>query len=191
MLVSRHIAQLMQDVAAGDHQAFEQLVLEHQQEVRLFVAARASNWDLVEEVAQNTFVRAYQYADRYDPNQGTVQAWLKGIAWNCLREELRSRSRHQHSAQARIDASLAALALAEADERDQHFTEDRLARLRSCLDTLSPRARELLKRRYQDNIAINTLAQQFRKKANAIAGSLRRIRLALKECIDKGATSDA
>jgi RNA polymerase sigma-70 factor, ECF subfamily len=45
-----------------------------------------------EEVVQDTFVRAWRHADRFDPTRGSEAAWLFTIAGNLVIDRLRRRS---------------------------------------------------------------------------------------------------
>jgi len=49
--------------------------------------------DLADELAAETFVRAFQHRDSYDPHRAPVRAWLFGIATNLVRRHHRSEHR--------------------------------------------------------------------------------------------------
>ncbi|HWD73226.1 MAG TPA: RNA polymerase sigma factor, partial [Actinomycetota bacterium] len=49
--------------------------------------------DLADELAAETFVRAFQHRDSYDPQRAPVRAWLFGIATNLVRRHHRSEHR--------------------------------------------------------------------------------------------------
>src|SRR4051794_18712109 len=48
--------------------------------------------ELADEVAQETFVRAWRHASSYDPRRGRVPAWLLTIARNLAIDRVRMRS---------------------------------------------------------------------------------------------------
>jgi DNA-directed RNA polymerase specialized sigma24 family protein len=54
-----------------------------------------------------------------------------------------------------------------------------------CVGQLPEQSRELLCKRYQGHDNASTLAAQFRMSSDAIRQSLVRIRLAVKQCIEK------
>jgi RNA polymerase sigma-70 factor, ECF subfamily len=60
----------------------------------LFVYAlrRLGDPEAAEEVVQDTLVRAWQHADRYDPQRGSVSTWLYAIARNLVVDDARRRS---------------------------------------------------------------------------------------------------
>lgn len=170
----------------GDHSGFEELIIKHQEDVRFFVAARTSDWDLVEEVVQITFVRAYHGLETFI-DRGSFNAWLKGIALNVVREQLRARSRQRSCALDRIDALIADYQLEHETDVRGSSLDGQLVHLRGCLDQLPPRARELIRRRYEERVPLKRLAQQFSQTATSLAAKLKRIRAALKQCIERRA----
>jgi len=175
-------------VQGGDQDAFHDLVLELQHELRLFIAAHASSLDMVEEVVQATFVTCYEIIGRYQP-QGTFLSWLKGIARNRLRRELRDRARYLASEGEVLEQLLAddsALRL-EQDEEAAESNALALGRLRQCLGKLPLWAQQLLERRHGGNVPVNRLAQQFKKSRESIASTLKRVRRSLRECVEGGA----
>ena len=170
----------------GDRDAFHTLVLALQNEIRLFVAARTSALDLVEESVQGAFVTAWERLVDYEL-RGTFVSWLKGIARNRLHEQLRQRSRL--GAAAGLDA-LVAQSAEDADSTDAAgAARHELVRLRACLDLLPPRSRTMVERRYAQEVPLAVLAQQFKQSAEALASLLQRVRRTLRACVEAGKTS--
>jgi RNA polymerase sigma-70 factor (ECF subfamily) len=62
---------------------------------------------------------------------------------------------------------------------------DLLPAMRDCVEQLPPRSRKLLQRRYFDNENAATLARELRMNADAVRQQLLRIRLAVKECVER------
>ncbi len=177
---------LVRRAQAGDRQAFHDLVVAAQSEVRLFAAARAPNLDLAEEAVQAGFVTAYERLLDYQP-RGTFVPWVKGIVLNRLREEMRARHRH-------VGGDLLDQLLIEPDTKTNEeaigmATDEEIARMRSCLERLAPRARLMLARRYSDGLPVARLAQHFHQSEAAITGLLHRIRRSLRSCIETGRTA--
>jgi RNA polymerase sigma-70 factor, ECF subfamily len=77
---------------AGDTRAFEALVLRFQRHVAAYVASLACPPDLVDELTQETFVRAwFSLASLQDPAK--FHAWLVGIARHVHMEWARDRKK--------------------------------------------------------------------------------------------------
>lgn len=71
---------------------FERLVLDHQDRVFALALALTGNRHDAEEVAQDTFLRAYRALERYEPDRVRdlkQRAWLHRIAVNVVRNRVR------------------------------------------------------------------------------------------------------
>jgi RNA polymerase sigma-70 factor (ECF subfamily) len=81
--------ELIERARSGDRAAFGDLVERHQQAVfRAALAALRSRED-AEEVAQDTFIAAYQKLDRFR-GESSFKTWLLSIAWNRALDRRRS-----------------------------------------------------------------------------------------------------
>jgi RNA polymerase sigma factor (sigma-70 family) len=90
------------------------LVFVHRFQSRVYGLALAITRDRAsaEDVAQDTFVRAWRYADSFDPRRGTVAAWLLRIARNAALDHVVSTRRRLDRAV--LDPDL--LTVAEGDD---------------------------------------------------------------------------
>ncbi len=174
---------MVAQVQAGGREVYRDLVLAVQQDLRVWLAWRLGQAELVEEVLQATLVAAYEHLNEYEC-RGTFRAWVKGIARHralrALRERQRDRARRADVLdQALIDCRLDALnADAEREER-----EVALDRLRACLAALSPAARRLVEQRYAAERSLDDLGRELGRTANALAARLFRIRASLQRCL--------
>ncbi len=180
-LTAEEIDSLVERVQRGDKQAFWDVILQVQQEVRLFIAVVAPSSELVEEILQSTLLRAHDILPKYELRRTFVQ-WLKGIARNLLRQELHARARHLSMAGSTLEAIVAEACLGDAETPAIEAAEPDPA-LRECMDRLSPHARDLLERRYRRGLPLNKIAQQFKKPADTICVTLHRIRETLRQCL--------
>lgn len=80
-------AQLVERVKAGDAHAFELLVLKYQRRVQRLIGRMVRDVDLVEDIAQETFIRAYRAMHQF---RGDAQfyTWLYRIAVNTAKKFL-------------------------------------------------------------------------------------------------------
>lgn len=178
-LTPEDIDRLIARVQGGEKQPFWDVLLQVQQELRVFIAVRAPSADLVEEILQSTVLRAHDALPRYEL-RGTFVQWLKGIARNLLLQELRARARHLSMAGPTLEAVVAEACLGDLDAADVPGPDPAL---RECMDRLSPSARDLLDRRYGRGLSLNRIAQQLRKPADGLCVTLHRIREALRQCL--------
>jgi RNA polymerase sigma factor (sigma-70 family) len=101
-------ATLVARTAKGDDTAFAVLYRRYLPLVVRWSLRQTKNRELAADLASEVFAAALIAARRYDPEQGTVAAWLLGIAKNKLRESQR-RKRVEDSARQKL--GLAPIAL--------------------------------------------------------------------------------
>ncbi|MCW8128764.1 MAG: RNA polymerase sigma factor [Planctomycetota bacterium] len=80
--------QLMAELAAGNHEAFEELLRRYETQVITFCYAFMRNRDSSEDMAQETFLRVFRNAGRYQP-VAKFTTWLYKIAANLCINELK------------------------------------------------------------------------------------------------------
>ncbi len=177
---------LVAKARTGNTQAFDNVVMALQGEVRQFACARVSSADVVEEVVQATFVTAFHKLDSYEP-RACFLPWLIGIAANHVRSELRRRLRLRPADDETLEALLLRVRLAQdAQPEAGHAYADGL---QACLERLQPRARALLHSRYGEERSLSALAQQFKQPVGALAVTLHRLRATLRRCLEAGRAS--
>lgn len=168
---------LARAAAGGDRAAFQQLVLVVHDELRLAIAWRLGQPDLVDDCLQETLLAAYRDLPRYRLD-GSLRAWLKGIARHRCLAALRQRRRHFARHQGGFEVDFVDSLIEEAPEDDH-----RLPALRRCLERLSPTARQLVLDRYAAGESLDRLTKREGRSKGAIAGLLYRIRAQLARCI--------
>jgi len=84
---------LIQRATNGDATAWEPLVLAHQQAVFRLAYLLLGDPDDAEDVAQETFLRAWRAFSHFDPTR-TLRPWLLSIAANLSRNRHRSAGRY-------------------------------------------------------------------------------------------------
>jgi RNA polymerase sigma-70 factor (ECF subfamily) len=89
-------ADLMRQVAGGSGEALAML---HRRFARpvFRIAAQTLDRAAAEDLVQDVFLAVWRNAARFDPERGTVRAWIMQIAHFRLLNELRRRSRHPES----------------------------------------------------------------------------------------------
>ena len=80
-------APLVELAVAGDHKAFELLVIKYQRRIQRLIGRMVRDVDLVEDIAQETFIRAYRALAQF---RGDAQfyTWLYRIAVNTAKKSL-------------------------------------------------------------------------------------------------------
>jgi RNA polymerase sigma factor (sigma-70 family) len=80
---------LLSGLAAGDADAATAFTRRFQARVYGLVLTIVRDQGTAEDVAQETFVRAWRYAQTYDPRRGRVATWLLTIARNLAIDVIR------------------------------------------------------------------------------------------------------
>jgi RNA polymerase sigma-70 factor, ECF subfamily len=173
---------IVEDVLAGNTEAFAGLVRLFQESVWRIAAAMLRDRDATENLVQQVFVDAYLHLDQYEPGTD-FGAWIRTVARNRLRKDLRTVSREDRRLEAyrqRLADRLRAEAAAEKDDSDAY-----LAALRGCRELLAPRDAEMLKMRYERGLSFEQIAQKQGQTPEAVQRMISRIRFRLRDCIQK------
>jgi RNA polymerase sigma-70 factor (ECF subfamily) len=78
---------LVERTLAGDARAFELLVLKYQRRIQRLIARMVRDTDLVEDIAQETFIRAYRALHQFR-GEAQFYTWLYRIAVNTAKKTL-------------------------------------------------------------------------------------------------------
>lgn len=89
------ILDVLQRAALGDTQAFSELVVHYQRPLFAFLGRMGLNAARAEEVAQESFLRAWQNLPSFRSEQAQFSTWLFTIARRLALNEL-TRSQHRH-----------------------------------------------------------------------------------------------
>jgi RNA polymerase sigma-70 factor (ECF subfamily) len=173
-------AALVLEVQAGNSQAFEPLLDRHLMHIRTFIALRAPASHLVDELAHETFVYAYQHLQEFAAGT-SFRTWLRAIAWNLLRAEVqrfsRERANQAHFAAEWLNEVEANPAAAQPSSEVEFLEE--------CLQQLPAPMRELLALKYAEECSTDEIARRLRRTLAWVRTVLFRLRQQLKECIEK------
>lgn len=171
----------MTEARAARDELFADLVREHQVSLRVFVRSLGVESGWVDDLAQDAFVVAYREMDSYDPDRDFGK-WLRGIARNLVRNEMRKQGRHRRILHESLSQHL--LDLAE-NEKDREVDVTQLSALSDCVEQLPGKSRELVRSRYFEGWDATILADKFEMKAATVRQTLLRIRRQLYQCVNQ------
>jgi RNA polymerase sigma-70 factor (ECF subfamily) len=80
-------AQLVERVKRGDQRAFEMLVVKYQRRIERLIGRMVRDVDLVPDIAQETFIRAYRALPQFR-GESAFYTWLYRIAVNTAKKAL-------------------------------------------------------------------------------------------------------
>ncbi len=78
---------LVERTLAGEHKAFELLVIKYQRRIQRLIGRMVRDVDLVEDIAQETFIRAYRALAQFR-GEAQFYTWLYRIAINTAKKAL-------------------------------------------------------------------------------------------------------
>jgi RNA polymerase sigma-70 factor (ECF subfamily) len=159
-------------VLGGDAEAFASIVTRHQGRI-IAHCRRMIGPSHAEDVAQETFLRAYRALDRYDPAY-PLRGWLLVIATRLAAQQ---RSRWGAEAMPHEPAA-AGCDPAEAVARDDDHAV-LVRRLEAAVAALPAESRDLYELRFRQELSPAELAAHFGLTVNAVTVRLHRLRAVL------------
>ncbi len=165
---------------AGDLQAQTAFVRLYQGEVRAFVAMLTADLAAVDDLAQETFLRALDRLDRVQQPE-SAGAFLRGIARNVALEHARRQIRQAERAQKFLH--FMEDSCADGEESWWSDDEELTQALRTCLSTLPEKSRSMLDWRYQQDCDATEIGAKLGMNSAAVRAALKRLRLSLWQCI--------
>lgn len=163
---------------AGDIEAYEEVMGLHIRHLRAFLAVRCPASHLVEELAQESFIFAYENLEQFTAGTN-FRSWLLAIARNKLRAEVQRFSREQLN-----KAKLAERMLLNRFNHEPERENDEVVALESCLRELPDHIREIIHMRYHDNLSSEEMAQRTGRTQEWVRVNLFRARKLLKTCME-------
>src|SRR2546422_4887376 len=152
--------ELMRQVADGSAEA---LGLLHRRFARVIfgIAVQSLDRAAAEDLVQDVFVAVWRNARRFEPERGTVRAWVLQIAHFRLLNELRRRSRQPEVVPDPEGVVLASLPASDPGPAEATWEHHRRAVLKSALDELPPPQREALSLAFLDDLTHEQVAAEL------------------------------
>ncbi|GAB4415396.1 MAG: sigma-70 family RNA polymerase sigma factor [Anaerolineales bacterium] len=168
-------SELARRVHKGDQAAFAQIVRLHQQTVFNVAYRMLGNQQDAEDAAQDSFIRAYQFFDKFDPDR-PLAPWLKRITANlCL-----NRLKTQKYASS-LDDNLPPPKDPHPGPEAQTVNRLREAHLRAEILALPPRYRAVIELRHFQELSYEEIATTIKKPLSTVKSDLFRARKMLAE----------
>jgi RNA polymerase sigma-70 factor (ECF subfamily) len=172
--------EIVEQVLTGRIDAFERIIELYECDVRRVVATLLENRETTLDLIQEVFVNAYFHLHRFRKGED-FGVWLRSIARNLVRKELRTRSRETRRLHVYRDHLARRLSDDEAAERHSR----RIAEAhQKCREQLPAHSSEVLDLRYGRALSIQEIASQLGRSLEAIKQLLYRARLLLRGCME-------
>ena len=134
------------------------------------------NADDADDVAQETFVRAFQALDRYDERYA-FYTWLRAIATRVALNEIAKRRRRRTDGGEAFEMAAETVPEMERDPLDRLAGEELQAAVDSALDGVPPEYRAVLVLRAYDNLSYAEIASTLEIPVGTVMSRLSRARL--------------
>jgi RNA polymerase sigma-70 factor (ECF subfamily) len=170
--------ELVNKAMAGDPAAFGKIVEREQAKVRAYVACRMPRADMAEDIAQESFVIAWQRRSTFDPTC-EIWFWLRGIARNLVLNARRKLSHREQLFEGVLDE------VREAAPEQDNSDAPILSALAICLEKLPEKMREFVRLRYTGGQSLNEIGAKLRLTAGSTRVTHVRLLQGLQKCIRK------
>ena len=175
------VAAMIPRIRAGEIELYGEIVRRHRNDVARVVALMLADPARTESIVQQAFVNAYEALGSFRPGEDFGR-WVRSIARNLVRDELRRSSRERGQLALYRAHVLATLDQAVEAERREQAMAKALAECRSKLPATASAAIEL---RYDRELSFEEIATALGRRPDAIRQIVTRARVALKLCIEK------
>ncbi len=188
-------AEIVAKVLNGERQAYALLVEEYKTPVYSLAYRMTGNSQDAEDLAQETFLRAFNQLFRYDTKRSFF-TWLYTISLNIIRNHLK-----KNSTRRRDDFRQGEKISGTGEFDDKRFTsqesqvidegrKEREEKLESCLQKLSPELRELMILRFYQGLPFEAIAEITGLSLSAIKMRVYRGLEKLRKYIEENVTSE-
>ncbi len=154
-----------------------------QPQIANYINAQVSNFQDADDIMQNVAVITVDKFDTFD-RSGSFTAWAIGIARNLILMYYAEKRKNRLM----LDSDAISI-ISEVYEDDlQSIMEHKKKvsnHLKSCLKVLKTKWKKIVEMHYYYEFSPNRIAQQLSMTRNNVFVSLHRIRLALKNCVEK------
>lgn len=157
---------LLKRYAAGDEEAFQQLMNRYRDSVYAFLRRFLNRSDLIEDVFQETFLQLFVSRDTFDVSR-PLRPWLFTIAANKAKDALRRMQRNEvtqlgnmfDSDESTIDDVLNTLDHDERMPYDDLLRDERAAAVKRVISRMPAKLREIIVLAYFHKFAYAEIAQ--------------------------------
>jgi RNA polymerase sigma-70 factor, ECF subfamily len=159
-------AELLERYAAGDEDAFAQIIARYKDGLYAFLRRFLNQQDLLEDVFQETFLQLFSSRDSFDTSRA-LRPWLFTIAINKARDALRKQQRTaatslgtlSEPADMSISDAVNTLTSYEITPYDEVEKSETAERVRQVIATLPENLREILVLGYFEQFSYKQMAE--------------------------------
>jgi RNA polymerase sigma-70 factor (ECF subfamily) len=173
---------VVSEVIDGNKDAYRLIVAEYSLLVRGFLSARIYHLDDAEDLAQETFVTAYEKLEKYEIGTN-FRAWLMSIAQFLLNNHWRKYG-NRATVMAKFRHDIAESIQTELKVAHEEVDESRIPKLLDCITKLPNNLRKVIRSGLEGE-KISILAKELNLQANAVYQLRHRAHVALRKCMNQ------
>jgi RNA polymerase sigma-70 factor (ECF subfamily) len=171
-------AALLAAIARGEREALRRLYAEESRRLFGIALAILRERAAAADALQDTFLRVWERANRFDPGRGDARAWLATITRHIALDHARARGRESPT-----DDPTLGDAPVEEDHAARLDGAADAARLRACLDALEEKNRRSILLAFVEGLSHGQVAARLDEPLGTVKAWIRRGLLALRECL--------
>jgi len=160
---------------------FEMLVRQNEAMLITYIRAFVPDAGLADDIFQDTMITAWKKFDQYDQSR-PLGPWLRGIAANLIRNARRKKATDKLVFNEPLQEFIEK-AVGVFDQQPGDQWSDRIAELKTCMEQLPDRARQLIDDRYDNGMNAAQIASKLDVSADSVRKRLQRIRDVLLKCL--------
>ncbi len=163
---------------------FQVLVKEHAPMLVSYLASFTRSREDAEDVAQETFVKAYVNFEQFSEEKGHFAAWLRGIGRNLAVDHYR-RTKRMVALDPQVLEGVDEMFSAADQAGEGDAWDDRVSFLRRCVEMLPERLRTACDLHYYKGLGAKSVAEKIGATLSAVLKRLERARRSLRDCMDR------
>ncbi len=177
---------LVERVKAGDHAAFNSLVIKYQQRIVKLVSRYIRDPEEALDVSQEVFIRAYRAIDSFR-GDSAFYTWLYRIAVNAAKNAIGAAMRNPVEGGLDVDdPELSEVSLKMTDVSSPErllYTEELKQTINSAMDELPPELRRAIALRELEGLSYEAIAQEMQCPVGTVRSRIFRAREAIAQRI--------
>ena len=174
---------LVRKVTQGDVVAFEQIFNLHKGPILNFLNSMVKNQRLAEELAQDTFLKAYRYRESFQGHGQQYKSWLWTLARNSAIDYLRKHTEYSLDAMEDEGEGKSEMYLIDRDQMavdEKIIQHTSIAEIQKVMNTLPLQQQEALKLRILSELSYEEVATVMKMTVAKVKTLIHRGRNSLK-----------
>ncbi len=175
---------LVMNLANGDKYALDELMRRYRRKALSFAYRYLNDFDDAEDAAQDSFVKVYHFAARFDNRTG-FSSWYYTILINCCRDKLRQRKRFGLFSK-KLEQEIAD----SPQENSNDLSAEKSKLLQAALQKLSPDKREILSLRLSQQLSYEEMSKMLGISIGTVMSRLFRAKKELEKILKETGAID-